>query len=401
MPERARITRLSDEGATTGRPHEVDFNPASLKVTLTNRLQDEDASGGPGQARQNTRVTTSKLETELVYDTTETGDDVRTRTSELKQMAIAAPGNPPAPPSVELRWGSFSYVGVIESLDETLDFWAAEGIPLRATVKLSITNVNGAADELVGDRASAALNPISPGGTGTTGAATRAGDPKAGRALAAANGIENMRMAGGGTVAISAGVRLQAAAGFRLGAGASAGAGIGIGAEAGASGGAGFGIGATAGGGISAGFGAGAAAGLGASAGFEAGGSAAFGASAGLGTGGSAGFDLGASTSASFEAGGGFGAGAGTRTAYAASATRALGGPASAGVSATKGAFDGLGTSRTGTAYRLDPQRLLPPPSATVTSTARFDITGRVVGNGTPGITADVSVTDTRLDRED
>ena len=85
-PVRATIRRVDDQGSA----HEVLFNPASLKVSLSNRIQDEDSSGGKGQPRQNARVTTTKLETELVYDTTDIGQDVRDKTSQLKAMAVAS-----------------------------------------------------------------------------------------------------------------------------------------------------------------------------------------------------------------------------------------------------------------------------------------------------------------------
>lgn len=361
MPAIASISPVGE----SGERYQVHFNPASLKVSLTNRLQDEDATGGGGQPRQNTRVTTSKLETELVYDTTETGEDVRDKTRSLKDLAIAVPGNPPAPRPVELRWGRFSFVGVIESLNETLDFWASEGVPLRATVQLVIQNVNGTADANVPGAANrAVLNSVPAGGTGATGAAARAGDPRAGRSVAAVNGIENMRMAAGGAVAVSAGVQLKAAAGFSLSAGAAGGAGFGIGASAGAgaAAGAGFGIGA----------------------------SAAAGASAGFGAGASAGFGAGVSA--------GFGAGFGAGISAGAVATSGFGGGASAGVSASAGAFAGLGTSKTTTAsFRLDPTRLLPAPTVEVGSGTQFDITGRAISGGASGLTADVVTRTVRI----
>ena len=396
----ARISRVQGGGT----PHDVQFNPASLKVGLTNRIQDEDTSGTGGQPRQNTRVTTSKLETELIYDTTETGSDVRIKTKELKDMAIAAPATPPAPAKIEFRWGNFKFVGVIESLNETLDFWAAEGVPLRSTIQLVIQNVDGGADtDASGTLASATLNPIPAGGTGTTGAATAAGDPRAGRAVAAANGIENMRMTAGGAVAISAGVQLRAAAGFSLsagasagvGIGASAGAGIGIGAGAGISAGAGFGIGAVASAGASAGFGAGASAGFGAGAsvGFGAGASAGFGASAGASFGASASAGFGASAGAFAGASAGFS----TSSGFAAGSTVGFSARASAGASASAGAFAGLGVSRTtSTSFRLDPTRLLPPPqTVTIGSATQFDITGRAIASGSSGLTANVTATGT------
>jgi hypothetical protein len=245
---------------STAAPARVKFNPASLKLSLTNNLDE--------QARQATRASTTKLEMELIFDSTEDGTDVRDQTGQVKSLAVA-PDTPHArPPQVEFRWGRFSFTGAIESLNETLDFWSAEGVPLRSTLQVTLQclRLDSTAEDAP---ASATLAPVAAGGTGTTGAATRAGDEDGGRAVAAINGIEDMRMAAGGYVAVSAKVTLRPAASYSAGAsvGAAAGAGFGIGASAsaGASAGAGFGMGA------GAGFGAGASAGVSASAGAFAG----------------------------------------------------------------------------------------------------------------------------------
>jgi hypothetical protein len=303
----------------------VTFNPASLKVSLTNRLQDEE-QGGNGQARQATRVSTTKLETELVFDTTELGTDVRDLTGRVKALALAPEGPHPRPPQVEFRWGRFSFTGAIESLNETLDFWSSEGVPLRATLQVTMQGLR-LDSTAAGAPASAALAPVAAGGTGATGAASRAGDPNAGRAVAAANGLEDMRMSAGGSVSVSASVTLRAAASFSAGAsvGAGAGEGFGAGASASAGGGAGFGIGASAG--------------------------------AGIGI--------------SASAGAGFGA------------------SASAGVSVGAGAFAGLGVSKTFAApVRLDAARLLPPAPPSVGSGASFDVTGKVSAPSSAGLSA-------------
>jgi len=248
------------EVGSNAEPARIKFNPASLKLSLTNNLDE--------QARQATRASTTKLEMELVFDSTEDGTDVRDQTGQVKSLAVA-PDTPHArPPQVEFRWGRFSFTGAIESLTETLDFWSAEGVPLRSTLQVTLQGLR--LDSTAQDApASATLAPVAAGGTGTTGAATRAGDRNGGRAVAATNGIENMRMSAGGYVAVSAEVTLRPAASFSPGAsvGAASGAGFGIGASAsaGASAGAGFGMGA------GAGFGAGASAGVSASAGAFAG----------------------------------------------------------------------------------------------------------------------------------
>jgi contractile injection system tube protein len=380
MAATAYIAAIDD----AGRKCELTFNPASLKVSLTNRLQDEDATGGGGQPRQNTRVTTTKLETEIVFDTTEAGSDVRDKTKPLKDLAIAKDGNPKAPPKVEFRWGRFRYQGVIESLNETLDFWAAEGVPLRSTIQLVVQSVNGALDaDVEGVAAKIAFNTVPAGGGGTTEVATKAGDSGGGRAVAAANGIEDMRMAAGGTVAVSVGVQLKAAAGFSLGAQA------GVSIAAGASAGIGFGIGASAGAGASAGFGAGAGAGfgIGASAGFGGG------VSAGVGAGASAAFGAGASASFGASASAGFSGAAAAGFASSSFASASFGASASAGVTASTGAFAGLGVSKTTSrTFQLEPARLLPAPvNAVLGSGTRFDVTGRAISGGSSGLSTNVS----------
>lgn len=367
-------TKAHFEGVgVSGSAFDVMFNPASLKISLTNKLQDEQAGGAQnGQAKQSTQGTTSKLETELIFDTTELGADVRELSGKLKSLALTMKGAEAKPPQVEFRWGRFAFKGVIESYNETLDFWSSEGVPLRSTVQVTM---QGSGPDTVNEKApaKAVLNTATPGGRGTTGVATEAGDPRAGRALAAANGVEDMRMAVGGALTVQASVELKAAVGF------SASASVGIGASVGA--GAGLGVGASAGVGVgaSAGFGAGASAGAGIGAGASAGFGA--GASAGPGAGASAGFGAGASA--------GFGAGA--SAGFGVGASAGFGGSATAGMSASAGAFAGLGQSKTAVSVRLDPERLLPPPSMpAVSSGAQFDVTGRLITGGSTGLSANV-----------
>ena len=45
-----------------------------------------------------------------------------------------------APPAVRFTWGSFLFEGVMDSMDETLEFFSADGRPLRAKVSISITS---------------------------------------------------------------------------------------------------------------------------------------------------------------------------------------------------------------------------------------------------------------------
>ncbi len=188
-----------------GAEQAVDFNPATLKVSLTNKLQEE-GQGGDGPNAQHTRSTTAKLEMELVFDSTEDGADVRDRTGPIKAMALVAFDSLVPPPQVSFTWGRFLFAGVIESLNETLEFWSAEGVPLRAVLQVVMQQIG---DEISGDGVPpgaperAAVRTAPAGGFGVAQVASDAGDPGAGRKVAADNGLESMRMTAGGSVGVA------------------------------------------------------------------------------------------------------------------------------------------------------------------------------------------------------
>ncbi|MBV9931299.1 MAG: hypothetical protein JO013_10180 [Alphaproteobacteria bacterium] len=394
----------------------VDFNPASLRITLSNQF-------GEDPPEQHARATSAKLDVELVFDTTETGDDVRQKTQKLHDLTIATAtakqqstggksgGGAQKEPNcsvskVSFFWGTSSYTGIIETLTETLDYWSSDGVPLRASLQIAMkgaggehaTYASGAQRYKKPDPAPAPPQSTAvtapPDGAGATGAASEAGDPDAGRYLAASNGLENMRAPAGAELDASASINLSAAASFQVSGGVSAGIGISAGVSIGFGAGASIGASAAAGLSASVGIGMSAGAGFGASAG------AAFGASAGAGFGASAGAAFGASAGAGFgaSAAAGFRAAAGASIGASAVANAAMvarspaggtasvtivavdSGRASAGVAASAGAFAGLGASKTVLpSAAFDPARLLPPPRPAVGIETRFDETGRIV----------------------
>jgi hypothetical protein len=131
----------------------VQFNPDSLKVSFANQIQQPQGSGdqnGP-QAKQFVGAGSTKLAVTLVFDVTgefpsglDPVNDVRKLTQKVAYY-ITPKGDPPnkpkkyIPPGVRFTWGSFVFDGIMESLEETLDFFSSDGRPLRATVALSLT----------------------------------------------------------------------------------------------------------------------------------------------------------------------------------------------------------------------------------------------------------------------
>jgi hypothetical protein len=325
----------------------VHFNPVSLQYTVSNTLKEE---GQGKKKKQYVTQSSAKLTMDLVFDTTHTGEDVRITTEKVaKLMEPVAEGNKKVPSVVEFDWGSYSFRGMVESYKETIDFFAPNGVPLRAAINLTLTRQDevfspGQHQAAVDTRGSLATDTVqvpTTDGAGAAQAAAAGGDPFAGRALAGANNQPSMRFAAGASLIASASVELKPPAAFATG-----GAGIDLSAGAGIGLSVGGGIGLSAGAGISAGGGIGLSAGAGVD--FSAGGALGFSATAGAG----------------FSAGGGIGFSAGAGVSFTA------GGAASAGVSASEGAFAGLGVRAEGIATTtLDPTRLLPQVEVTPVDT--------------------------------
>lgn len=207
--ERAKLVEIDDYSMAPGPPAEgkkvveVDFNPESLKLSLSNQ-----SSGGDQQAGGSTQYLgpgSSSLAVELLFDTSANGTDVRKRTEALAYFIVgdAQRENEErmAPPKVSFRWGSFLFEGIIESMDETLEYFSEKGVPLRASVSISLKR-----DALVlyneerqGTRSEQPnqglgdVTPLSPARAGDSvqSMAGRRGNSANWKAIAAANGIDD------------------------------------------------------------------------------------------------------------------------------------------------------------------------------------------------------------------
>ena len=248
----------------------VQFNPTSLSYSVQNTLEKK---GRDANAKQFVAQTTAKLEFDLVFDSTHDGGDVRAETDRIKQYlnpGDKASNKDQAPALVGFRWGTFLFKGIVESFKENLDFFSAEGVPLRSTLKIGLASQDakdvfaalppGHPDAAAAAGADVSLAAV--GGRGTSGMASQGGNPGAGRALAASNGFESMRNPGASFAAVAGGgIELKAAASFSTGASAGIGIGGGVGIGAGAGIGGGIGLGASASIGIGGGIGMGLSAG--------------------------------------------------------------------------------------------------------------------------------------------
>ena len=127
----------------------VQFNPESLKVSFANQIETPqgagDQSGTP--ARQFVGAGTTKLSLQLWFDVTQPTpeglpeeNDVRKLTQRVAYFITPiAEGTKFVPPAVRFLWGSFQFDGLMESLEENLEFFSPEGRPLRASMTVNLS----------------------------------------------------------------------------------------------------------------------------------------------------------------------------------------------------------------------------------------------------------------------
>ncbi len=153
--EHGKLIPVSGNNNTPDMENAVDvqFNPVSLKVTLSNTLK-ENERGGSSRAAQFVDKSSSSLAVELLFDTTyintnegesqndiEQGSDVRDQTKKIAERfvkPVEAGEEMEAPKRCLFQWGSFEFVGMVENYEETLDYFSKEGRPLRAKVVLKL-----------------------------------------------------------------------------------------------------------------------------------------------------------------------------------------------------------------------------------------------------------------------
>ncbi len=168
--ERAKLIPVSGNEDTPDLNSAIDvqFNPVTLKVNLSNTLKPNTGQGN-SRATQFVDKSSSTLTVELVFDTTyieaaasgaggaqgsgsnsggqngsnriEQGSDVRQQTKKIAEKflkPVESGSQMQAPSRVLFQWGTFEFVGIVQSYDETLDFFSPQGRPLRATVALKL-----------------------------------------------------------------------------------------------------------------------------------------------------------------------------------------------------------------------------------------------------------------------
>lgn len=222
---KARLIELDDQlqelPEGQGQRVDVQFNPDSLKLQFANQIQNNQPNtGGDGgdqgsgnSGRQFVGAGTTKLAVQLWFDAAagvdgQRVDDVRELTQKviyfIRPKPLPDDETKFVPPGVRFAWGSFLFDGLIDGIEETIEFFSPDGHPLRASVSLSLSQQTilmadlGSSARPAGTPRGPGTSPLAAAAAGTTlqGLASAAGGLTAGaqwQAIAAANGIDNPR----------------------------------------------------------------------------------------------------------------------------------------------------------------------------------------------------------------
>ena len=251
--EKAKLqeVKADETQATIGDALPVQFNPASLRLKLTNQ-----SSGGRTrgrQVRQNNGQSSTVLSMDLVFDSADEGGvdgapvSVREKTNLVERFVLPKENSSDAPPLLRFEWDKLIIIGIVESLDINFDHFAASGAPLRAKMSLSIKEQEPKYAYLElgkGKKNSDGSQQSGTGGNNTPGNGTNnpGGNPpnsdRSDTAMDGETGAEFLARQGldpaawrGLDVDLSAGLSLEA--GIEVGFSASLGVGLGVGISAG------------------------------------------------------------------------------------------------------------------------------------------------------------------------
>jgi hypothetical protein len=122
---------------------EVQYNPTSLKLSKGAQLAEIGIYGLDSPVLQYVRGQVETLSVELFFDTTENGlgddaRDVRDLCDPFYELAKRQP-KIHAPPRVLFVWGEQrGFKGIVQQVERTFDLFTPNGLPVRATLAVSI-----------------------------------------------------------------------------------------------------------------------------------------------------------------------------------------------------------------------------------------------------------------------
>lgn len=217
-----------------GEPFPVQFNPESLRVAYAN----QSANGGQrgGSAVQYVGQGTTRLSFDLWFDVTAASpheaqnstNDVRRLTEQVVDLIRPTATDEEdkfIPPGVRFLWGTFLFEGILDSVNESLEYFSEDGKPLRSSlsIQMSKQDVNFEFGSQTGSGLGSAATPGTQApqtarqGDSIQSMAARIGQQDNWQAQALLNNIDQPRIIATGTPMVKLGASVQVGAKIQIG----------------------------------------------------------------------------------------------------------------------------------------------------------------------------------------
>ncbi len=220
---KAYFQAMTPDGTqTSGAPMPVMFNPSELTIVKGNQLAEIGIPGLATPLQQFVRGNAAKLTVKLFFDSTDDGmgplaQGVTDQTDAFYSL-VTIDSSTHAPPVCRFVWGykfpggslnqpgqsQPQFVGVVESIQQEFTLFSAKGIPLRATLTVTMREFKSLAVQRPQLRLSSPdrthAHVVQRHETLSAIAAQVYGDPTSWRPLADHNGITDPRRLAAGTV---------------------------------------------------------------------------------------------------------------------------------------------------------------------------------------------------------
>ena len=168
---------------------EVLFNPTEYRLNKANQFAEVAIPGLAAPPLQFVRGNARTLSMQLFFDTYEKGSDVREHTNKIIKL-LEINEELHAPPICHFNWGDLSFVGVLESANQSFTLFLPSGTPVRATVDVSFKEHYEEAKKL--ESADFAKHyVVKRGETLSSIAGEKYGDPGLWRPIAEENGMDD------------------------------------------------------------------------------------------------------------------------------------------------------------------------------------------------------------------
>ena len=175
-------------------PISVMFNPPEYRIEKTNQYAEIGIPGLGSSLLQFVRGSAQSLSMELFFDSSDRGVDVRAVTELVVGLTSLNPQTH-APPRLMFVWGTLIFPCVLESVSQQFTYFNAAGMPLRATLAVTLKALDTLQDLLSSlpfESADRTKGYVMKAGDSLQGVAGREyDDPRQWRLIATASNVDN------------------------------------------------------------------------------------------------------------------------------------------------------------------------------------------------------------------